>query len=79
MYIKPIKKSLNLPRRTFWDGMASIFDLTGNFSLKKNYRYRVSLDKKMRLTDDSAAIYSDWATIGNDLRKVLVENKGNKV
>ncbi len=68
-----------LPRRSFWEGVASILDISGGYSLKKEYRYRISPRKKVRFRDDAAAIYSDWAAIGNDLRKVLVENKDNKL
>ncbi len=65
------KKSSSLPRRTFWDGMASVLDISGRYARNLDYRYRAINSKPSYLQSDKEAIRSDWATIGLDIRNAI--------
>ncbi|MGK7957199.1 MAG: hypothetical protein AB4063_18405 [Crocosphaera sp.] len=64
------KKPQSFPRRTFWDGMASVLDISGSYARNLNKQYPAIDDSKPSyLKSDKEAIRSDWATIGLDIKQ----------
>lgn len=63
------KKHQSLPRRTFWDGMASILDISGNYTRNLDRQYPAIVSKPSYLKSDEEAIRSDWTKIGLDIEQ----------
>lgn len=63
------KKPSSFPRRTCWDGMASVLDISGSYARNLDYRYCDIDSKPSYLKSDKQAIHSDWAKIGLDIRQ----------
>ncbi|MGB5632406.1 MAG: hypothetical protein WBM86_06460 [Waterburya sp.] len=63
------KKSQAFPRRTFWDGMASVLDISGRYARNLDNQYPAIDSKPSYLKSDKEAIRSDWAKIGLDIEQ----------
>ncbi|MDJ0730251.1 MAG: hypothetical protein QNJ33_09710 [Crocosphaera sp.] len=67
-------KSQAFPRRTFWDGMASVLDISGSYARNLDKQYPAIDSKPSYLKSDKEAIRSDWATIGLDIKQAASQN-----
>lgn len=63
------KKPQSFPRRTFWDGMASVLDISGSYARNLDKQYPAIDSKPSYLKSDKEAIRSDWAKIGLDIKQ----------
>lgn len=65
------KKISSFPRRTFWDGMASVLDISGRYARNLDYSYSDIDSKPSYYKSDKDAIRSDWAKIGLDIKQAV--------
>ncbi len=63
------KKHQSFPRRTFWDGMASVLDISGSYARNLDKQYPAVVSKPSYLKSDEEAIRSDWTKIGLDIEQ----------
>ncbi len=64
-----VKKPQSFPRRTFWDGMASVLDISGSYASNLDKQYPAVVSKTSYLESDEEAIRSDWTKIGLDIEQ----------
>ena len=75
------KKPSFSPRRSFWDGLASVFNVSGRYARNLDYLDSKTETKSSYYKSDKEAIRSDWATIGLDIRQAARQynkDKSNK-
>ncbi len=63
------KKSQSFPRRSFWDGMASVLDISSSYARNLDNQYPAVKNKSSYYNSDKKAIRSDWAKIGLDIKQ----------
>ncbi len=63
------KKPSFSPRRSFWDGLASVLDISGRYARNLDYPDPKTDSKSSYLKSDKEAIRSDWVAIGLDIRQ----------
>lgn len=65
------EKQSIIPRRSFWDGMASVLDIGARHYHRLASHYRVVSPKLLSLKSEDEAMRSDWRKVGQDIERAI--------